>query len=1027
MFNNHQQAYPIDPRRQQGPPYGDNSQPSLFPETPQSFFPASQRPHQQGMAWARNGDGGIFDNGSMHQELFPARIQQIEPSFMPADAQAYHSYDQISPMDNGWTNEGVHQNRMMPGYQQYSEGPSKPYRIPFANGVQPETNTEVQLPANPVMNSSPSLHSNPIEAQQAADSHPKPGSRQDTATPGLSDKAADLKARLILSMSKARQDKSGIARAEQQTTVNPKLASKEEVGSSKEPKLEIERDTDISASMADLDGLISESKAAAEASEAKIKPSGNSRNDSHKLVPNPPKSTSFNATSSLDHTSSSQPQQMPTKDLAKPAISKPKSAQKLQGPPSQPSAKSLLPAKPITSSIESASNSIFHISNDISSGEISEIEQGEIFEDNTKAPKPTKLKVSETTDSHKRRPTIAINSNQQTSHRPAPKAVEDKRRPYAEADHPSTQASSNTPKERTREDQPQPSPRNLKETSNALPDRPARASNEKSVVVYGDRPMADTIRGSAKGREVTRRSFNLVEPNEERDTGAQRYVIEKEAPTSLVKPKSDPYYKDLDEWLEMTGYHQVTYRKKALQGYKELQALEARRAAIEREVQEAQEEPVYFSRASSMMPRDNFEVSSTRITSAPKVFRPFQSLSMLPPPVPEHPSHSRDATIFLRQEPQSSILQAGSTSQRRTYAEREAEIDELEPSKKLARISHQGRSSTRLDPENEYVQARVSRGSENDRDVSARITRDNTDNHEGRDSSQRRHRDSVACGRLGRPASPAPDMMRRRSASPPLRRDDSMMMGESLRSARSPLLSYSRESSPIRRSRGEAYYHEDGRNYNQRRYGETSFHSRQFEAYPRQGRFNRVGSNGSSFNIRGGHNGFSERNSSKVDRHDLHNGVLTVRLPETRYFIVKSFNSENVEKAQEDNIWATQEKNAELFSEAYQTCQHVILIFSINKSTAFQGYARMASAPGTAEVPSWSKHLLWKSSGPFHIEWITIAETKFNRIGHLKNAYNEHQAVLIGRDGQEIEPHCGADLCALIDEEAERNNRLSMT
>lgn len=41
-------------------------------------------------------------------------------------------------------------------------------------------------------------------------------------------------------------------------------------------------------------------------------------------------------------------------------------------------------------------------------------------------------------------------------------------------------------------------------------------------------------------------------------------------------------------------------------------------------------------------------------------------------------------------------------------------------------------------------------------------------------------------------------------------------------------------------------------------------------------------------------------------------------------------------------------------------------------------------------------------------------------MGHLKNAYNENQAVLIGKDGQEIEENCGAGLIELIDEEADQ-------
>ncbi len=79
----------------------------------------------------------------------------------------------------------------------------------------------------------------------------------------------------------------------------------------------------------------------------------------------------------------------------------------------------------------------------------------------------------------------------------------------------------------------------------------------------------------------------------------------------------------------------------------------------------------------------------------------------------------------------------------------------------------------------------------------------------------------------------------------------------------------------------------------------------------------------------------------------------------------------------------------------------------------------MTSAPSEDNPPpAWSKPLIWKASPPFHIRWIVINETPFNRTGHLKNALNEDQAVLVGKDGQEIEPSCGQALCELLDEEA---------
>lgn len=46
---------------------------------------------------------------------------------------------------------------------------------------------------------------------------------------------------------------------------------------------------------------------------------------------------------------------------------------------------------------------------------------------------------------------------------------------------------------------------------------------------------------------------------------------------------------------------------------------------------------------------------------------------------------------------------------------------------------------------------------------------------------------------------------------------------------------------------------------------------------------------------------------------------------------------QNVIEAQRDGVWATQEKNTEMFAEAFHSCRSVVLLFSVNKSMAFQG------------------------------------------------------------------------------------------
>lgn len=79
----------------------------------------------------------------------------------------------------------------------------------------------------------------------------------------------------------------------------------------------------------------------------------------------------------------------------------------------------------------------------------------------------------------------------------------------------------------------------------------------------------------------------------------------------------------------------------------------------------------------------------------------------------------------------------------------------------------------------------------------------------------------------------------------------------------------------------------------------------------------------------------------------------------------------------------------------------------------------MESVPGSVERPKWQRAIKWESTGAFKVKWLGICSTRFHRIGHLKNGLNENQAVLIGKDGQEIEERCGAGLIELIDEEAD--------
>ena len=44
---------------------------------------------------------------------------------------------------------------------------------------------------------------------------------------------------------------------------------------------------------------------------------------------------------------------------------------------------------------------------------------------------------------------------------------------------------------------------------------------------------------------------------------------------------------------------------------------------------------------------------------------------------------------------------------------------------------------------------------------------------------------------------------------------------------------------------------------------------------------------------------------------------------------------------QQQGLWVTQERNGDVFAEAFCNCRHVVFVFSVNMSKAFQGYVSL--------------------------------------------------------------------------------------
>lgn len=135
---------------------------------------------------------------------------------------------------------------------------------------------------------------------------------------------------------------------------------------------------------------------------------------------------------------------------------------------------------------------------------------------------------------------------------------------------------------------------------------------------------------------------------------------------------------------------------------------------------------------------------------------------------------------------------------------------------------------------------------------------------------------------------------------------------------------------------------------------------------------------------------------------------------ETKFFVIKSNNAENVRISKSQSVWSTLPQNEQNLNSAYRECRNVLLIFSVKESGKFAGFARMAGESRrdgpTVEwelPPGISAKAL---GGVFDIEWICKKELSFTCTTHLHNPWNDGKPVKIGRDGQEIEPKVAEEL-----------------
>ncbi|XMA15643.1 hypothetical protein WAI453_008434 [Rhynchosporium graminicola] len=458
-----------------------------------------------------------------------------------------------------------------------------------------------------------------------------------------------------------------------------------------------------------------------------------------------------------------------------------------------------------------------------------------------------------------------------------------------------------------------------------------RAEKRSYQPEYKERDMWPDTQRPAYQRRDSRREEDTRKPE---TIEKKREVVNRSVREQKPSVLSDllPLDEDLREWLEITGYHNITYRSKILNRRRAIAALDAQRDQLLAEMEQDERGGVPPATGSQPLPS-----------------------TMLPPPIPN--------TVGGRAEAASIPAVPSDTSRDRviTHKRPHSDVDEqrseVNGGGKLARTNDRGYQS-RMKEEDEPEYRRPRSGVYDTPRRSPDIERRERELSSPRYGPRGRSRERDSSPGSGRRAFENRPAARGRGYD-----SDSF---------------WDREDFPEPRGRGGF---EVRGNYRGRAYDPN---------YRARGRGrgrgdSREGRDFSLWDVKMD-TGYGSKIANGKPFKDT-KGFNRGGRGETRYFIVKSFNEENVLRCIQD--------------------------------------ARMESLPSSIPTPTWQRSIHWESTGAFRVRWLVVCATRFQRIGHLKNALNDGLAVLIGKDGQEIDEACGESLCEAIDEEADMALSLS--
>lgn len=164
--------------------------------------------------------------------------------------------------------------------------------------------------------------------------------------------------------------------------------------------------------------------------------------------------------------------------------------------------------------------------------------------------------------------------------------------------------------------------------------------------------------------------------------------------------------------------------------------------------------------------------------------------------------------------------------------------------------------------------------------------------------------------------------------------------------------------------------------------------------------------------------------SVKYHEDEIHRGYRIIvprffEVPEeSKFFVIKSFNVENIKISYKEGVWSSTELGNRRLSKTYNSLTpgaRIYLLFSVNGSGRFCGIAEMRSdvsydSVGRSDI--WTQKQRYK--GIFYIRWWFVKDVPNKALKHFLIPGNEMKPVTNSRDTQEIPIEIGRSVIKIF-------------